>query len=68
MAQQISESELVLIENSFCENGMAAFYTPHHGGIGKRTKNEWKNNTVLTLLVPSCGEKSSEVKKNQAEE
>ena len=48
MAQQISESELVLMKIIW-RNGGAALYSIIMEELGKE-KNEWKNNTVLTLL------------------
>jgi len=48
MAQQISESELVLMKIIW-KNGGAALYSLIMEEL-KKDKNEWKNNTVLTLL------------------
>lgn len=48
MAQQISESELVLMKIIW-KNGGAALYSLIMEELGK-DGNEWKNNTVLTLL------------------
>lgn len=48
MAQQISESELVLMKIIW-KNGGAALYALIMEELEK-DKNEWKNNTVLTLL------------------
>ena len=48
MAQQISESELVLMKIIW-KNGGAALYALIMEELAKE-KNEWKNNTVLTLL------------------
>ncbi len=54
MAQQISESELVLMKIIW-KNGGAALYSLIMEELEK-DKNEWKNNTVLTLLF-RLGEK-----------
>lgn len=48
MAQQISESELVLMKIIW-KNGGAALYSLIMEELEK-DKNEWKKNTVLTLL------------------
>jgi len=48
MAHQISESELVLMKIIW-KNGGAALYSLIMEELEK-DKNEWKNNTVLTLL------------------
>ena len=48
MTQQISESELVLMKIIW-RNGGAALYSFIMEELGK-DNNEWKNNTVLTLL------------------
>ena len=48
MAQHISESELVLMKIIW-RNGGAALYF-HIMAELEKEKNEWKNNTVLTLL------------------
>ena len=48
MAQQISESELLLMKIIW-KNGGAALYSLIMEELEK-DKNEWKNNTVLTLL------------------
>ncbi len=56
MAQQISESELVLMKIIW-KNGGTALYSLIMKELEK-DKNEWKNNTVLTLLS-RLGEKSS---------
>ena len=56
MAQQISESELVLMKIIW-KNGGAALYSLIMEELEK-DKNEWKNNTVLTLLS-RLGEKIS---------
>lgn len=48
MARQISESELVLMKIIW-RNGGSALYSTIMEELGK-DKNEWKNNTVLTLL------------------
>lgn len=48
MAQQISESELVLMKIIW-KNGGAALYAFIMEELEK-DRNEWKNNTVLTLL------------------
>ncbi len=48
MIQRISESELVLMKIIW-KNGGAALYSLIMGELEK-DKNEWKNNTVLTLL------------------
>lgn len=48
MAQQVSESELVLMKIIW-KNGGAALYALIMEELEKE-KNEWKNNTVLTLL------------------
>ncbi len=59
MAQQISESELVLMKIIW-KNGGAALYSLIMEEVekDKNDKNDWKNNTVLTLLS-RLGEKSS---------
>lgn len=48
MVQQISESELVLMKIIW-KNGGAALYSGIKEELEK-DRNEWKNNTVLTLL------------------
>ena len=48
MTQQISESELVLMKIIW-KNGGVALYSLIMKELEK-DKNEWKNNTVLTLL------------------
>ena len=48
MPQQISESELVLM-NIIWKNGGTALYSFIMEELEKE-KNEWKKNTVLTLL------------------
>ncbi len=48
MAQQISESELILMKIIW-KNGGTALYSLIMEELEK-DKNEWKNNTVLTLL------------------
>ncbi len=56
MAQQISESELVLMKIIW-KNGGTALYSVIMEELEK-DKSEWKNNTVLTLLS-RLGEKNS---------
>ena len=56
MAQQISESELVLMKIIW-KNGGAALYSLIMDELEK-DKNEWKSNTVL-ILLSQLGEKSS---------
>lgn len=61
MAQQISESELVLMKIIW-KNGGAALYSLIMEELEK-DKNEWKNNTVLTLLSRLGEKKFLKVKK-----
>lgn len=61
MAQQISESELVLMKIIW-KNGGAALYALIMEELAKE-KNEWKNNTVLTLLSRLVEKKFLKVKK-----
>lgn len=61
MAQQISESELVLMKIIW-KNGGAALYALIMEELEK-DKNEWKNNTVLTLLSRLVEKKFLKVKK-----
>ncbi len=61
MAQQISESELVLMKIIW-RNGGAALYSLIMDDLEKE-KNEWKNNTVLTLLSRLGEKKFLNVKK-----
>lgn len=61
MAQQISESELVLMKIIW-KNGGAALYSFIMEEL-KKDKNEWKNNTVLTLLFRLGEKKFLKVKK-----
>lgn len=61
MAQQISESELVLMKIIW-KNGGAALYSLIMEELEK-DKNEWKNNTVLTLLSRLVEKKFLKVKK-----
>lgn len=61
MAQQISESELVLMKIIW-KNGGAALYSLIMEELEK-DKNEWKNNTVLTLLSRLADKKFLRVKK-----
>ena len=61
MAQQISESELVLMKIIW-KNGGAALYSLIMDELEK-DKNEWKNNTVLTLLSRLVEKKFLKVKK-----
>lgn len=61
MAQQISESELVLMKIIW-KNGGAALYSLIMEELEK-DKNEWKNNTVLTLLSRLTDKKFLRVKK-----
>lgn len=61
MAQQISESELVLMKIIW-KNGGAALYSYIMEELEK-DKNEWKNNTVLTLLSRLVEKKFLRVKK-----
>ena len=63
MAQQISESELVLMKIIW-KNGGAALYSLIMEELEK-DKNEWKNNTVLTLLSRLGEKKFLKVKKYQ---
>lgn len=61
MAQQISESELVLMKIIW-KNGGAALYSVIMEALEKE-KNEWKNNTVLTLLSRLVEKKFLKVRK-----
>ena len=61
MAGQISESELVLMKIIW-KNGGAALYSFIMDELEK-DKNEWKNNTVLTLLSRLVEKKILKVKK-----
>lgn len=61
MAQQISESELVLMKIIW-KNGGAALYSLIMEELAKG-KNEWKNNTVLTLLSRLVEKKFLKVRK-----
>ncbi len=61
MAQQISESELVLMKIIW-KNGGTALYSLIMEKLEK-DKNEWKNNTVLTLLSRLVGKKYLKIKK-----
>ena len=61
MAQQISESELVLMKIIW-KNGGAALYSLIMEELEK-DQNEWKNNTVLTLLSRLVEKKFLKVKK-----
>ncbi len=61
MAQQISESELILMKIIW-KNGGAALYS-HIMEELEKDKNEWKNNTVLTLLSRLVEKKFLKIKK-----
>lgn len=61
MVQRISESELVLMKIIW-KNGGAALYSLIMEELEK-DKNEWKNNTVLTLLSRLADKKFLRVKK-----
>ena len=61
MAQQISESELVLMKIIWKNRG-AALYSLIMEELEK-DKNEWKNNTVLTLLSRLAEKKFLKIKK-----
>ena len=61
MAQRISESELVLMKIIW-KNGGAALYSLIMEELEK-DKNEWKNNTVLTLLSRLVEKKFLKIKK-----
>jgi len=61
MAQRISESELVLMKIIW-KNGGAALYSLIMEELEK-DRNEWKNNTVLTLLSRLVEKKFLKVKK-----
>ena len=61
MVRQISESELVLMKIIW-KNGGAALYSLIMDELEK-DKNEWKNNTVLTLLSRLVEKKFLKVKK-----
>ena len=61
MAQQISESELVLMKIIW-KNGGSALYSLIMEELEK-DRNEWKNNTVLTLLSRLVEKKFLKVKK-----
>ena len=61
MTQQISESELILMKIIW-KNGGAALYS-HIMEELEKDKNEWKNNTVLTLLSRLVEKKFLKIKK-----
>lgn len=61
MVQQISESELVLMKIIW-KNGGAALYSSIKEELEK-DRNEWKNNTVLTLLSRLVEKRFLKVKK-----
>ncbi len=61
MIQKISESELVLMKIIW-KNGGAALYSFIMEELEK-DKNEWKNNTVLTLLSRLVEKKFLKIKK-----
>lgn len=61
MAQQISESELVLMKIIW-KNGGAALYSLIMEELEKE-QNEWKNNTVLTLLSRLVEKKFLKIRK-----
>lgn len=61
MVQQISESELVLMKIIW-KNGGAALYSGIKEELEK-DRNEWKNNTVLTLLSRLVEKRFLKVKK-----
>ncbi len=61
MTRQVSESELVLMKIIW-KNGGAALYSLIMEELEK-DKNEWKNNTVLTLLSRLVEKKFLKVKK-----
>ncbi len=61
MAHKISESELVLMRIIW-KNGGVALYSHIMGELVK-DRNEWKNNTVLTLLSRLVGKKFLKVNK-----
>ncbi len=61
MAQQVSGSELVLMKIIW-KNGGAALYSLIMEELEK-DKNEWKNNTVLTLLSRLVEKKYLKIKK-----
>ncbi len=61
MAQQISEAELVLMKIIW-QNGGTALYA-HIMEALEKDGNEWKNNTVLTLLSRLVEKKFLKVKK-----
>ncbi len=61
MAQHISESELVLMKIIW-KNGGAALYSLIMEELEK-DKNEWKNNTVLTLLSRLAEKKFLKIRK-----
>lgn len=61
MARQVSESELVLMKIIW-QNGGAALYSFIMEELEK-DRNEWKNNTVLTLLSRLVEKKFLKVKK-----
>lgn len=61
MALQISESELVLMKIIW-QNGGSALYSFIMEELGKEN-NEWKNNTVLTLLSRLVEKKFLKIKK-----
>lgn len=61
MARQISESELILMKIIW-KNGGTALYSLIMEELG-RGGNEWKNNTVLTLLSRLVEKRFLKVKK-----
>ena len=61
MTRQVSESELVLMKIIW-KNGGAALYSLIMEELEK-DKNEWKNNTILTLLSRLVEKKFLKVKK-----
>ena len=61
MTRQVSESELVLMKIIW-KNGGAALYSIIMEELEK-DKNEWKNNTILTLLSRLVEKKFLKVKK-----
>lgn len=61
MGRQISESELVLMKIIW-KNGGAALYSLIMEELEK-DKNEWKNNTVLTLLSRLAEKKFLKIRK-----
>lgn len=61
MAQQISESELILMKIIW-KNGGSALYSLIMEELEK-DENQWKNNTVLTLLSRLVEKKFLKIKK-----